>query len=156
MQSGPDSAWLDQLTINLSLVMEKYTGEKLISITTENKEAADLLNKQVFLILLMHDSYGSAAKYMKYLERISGDGKLKVGRLARIDTSQSIAAKVPDSIVNASSIELYESESDSDNVSWFNEDGPDYWARLLDLAAEVKEADEPPEEVTGKMDGKII
>ncbi len=156
IQSGPDSGWLEQLGINLNLVLEKYTGDSLLVVTTEDIEAVELLNKQVFLILVMHESYTSAAKYMKFIEKISADTGLKVGHLVRIDTSVRIAGKVPEPILNVSAIDLFESGEDLDQDAWLNEDAPAYWSRLLDLAAEVRVLTEPDADDTKKDSGNTI
>jgi len=135
--SGPDPGWIEKLGTNLNLVLKKYTGDSLITITAEYKEAADLLNKQVFLFIVMHESYSSATKYMKFLEKISADDDLKVGYLVRIDSSVRIAGKVPEPVVNASSIDLFESSKDQVEGTWLDDESQVYWSRLLDLAARV-------------------
>ena len=154
--SGPDTGWIEKLGTNLNLVLKKYTGDSLMTITAEYKEAADLLNKQVFLFIVMHESYSSSAKYMKFLEKISADDDLKVGYLVRIDSSVRIAGKVPEPVVNATSIDLFESSKEQVEGTWLDDESQVYWSRLLDLAAEVKAISESTVDKTEKSSGKNV
>ncbi|MFC2113664.1 hypothetical protein ACFLTA_10385 [Bacteroidota bacterium] len=155
-QSGPDSGWLERLGTNLNLVLKKYTGDSLLTMTAGDKEVSELLDKQVFLILVMHESYGSATKYMKFLEKISADGGKKVERLFRIDTSAKISGKVSDTVTNAFSVELFESGEEDVQDTWLDEDATFYWSRLLDLAAEVKALSQPAEDAAENKKGNVI
>ena len=108
--SGPDTVWLDQLIVNLDLVFRKYTGNGLKSITPESKDAAETLDRDVFLVLLMHQSYESAGKYLKFLEKAATESKGNIKQVIRIDTSSEIGDKIPELFSRAASVELYDTD----------------------------------------------
>ena len=138
VQSGPDPAWIEQLAVNLGLVLDKYTGESLLTVMPDSKNTDELFTKPVFLILLMHDSYASSGKFVKFLESVAEKGRDMIRHVSRIDTSGGAIVKIPDIFKAAPSVELSESSENTDQARWIGEDSNIYWSRLLDLAAEVK------------------
>ncbi len=140
IQSGPDAGWLEQLGANLDLILKKYAGkgQNLQTISSESKNAAELLSKPVFLIPVMHASYFSSGKYLKFLEKMLAENVNTIKHLVRIDTSAELPEKMPDPVAEATSIELFESQEGTDQSQYIGEDSPSYWSRLLDLAAEIK------------------
>jgi hypothetical protein len=156
LQSGPNLAWLEQFGANLDLVLKRYTDESLRIISPESKEAADLLAKPVFLILMMHMSYGSSGKLMKFLEKIAEENRDTIVKLLRVDTSPEIAEKTPELFANAPSIELFDSHEETNPSQWFGQEATVYWSRLLDLAAEVSSPVEPAADPAKGDAGNII
>lgn len=153
-QSGPDASWIENLATNLNLAISKYTGKELLHFTAGNKEAAKQVNESVFLILLMHESYSSSTEYMGLLKNVTGD--TKPGKIVRIDTSAQIAADLPGAIENAPGVELFDKQDEPSAAGWMGDDTPAYWSRLLDLAAEVKDTEQQPEEESGKTLGDMV
>jgi len=156
LQSGPDSAWLEQLGANLDLVLKKYTDEKLRIISPGSKEAADSLAGPVSLILLMHGSYGSSEEFIEFLDKTAEESRDNIGKLIRIDTSSEIAENTPELFTNAPSIELFDSSEDADESQWLGQEATVYWSRLLDLAAEVTTLNEPTTDPADKVAGNMI
>jgi len=156
LQSGPDSAWLEQLGTNLDLVLKKYTDEKLRIISAQSKEAADLLAGPVFLILLMHGSYVSSSEFIEFLDKAAEESRDNIVKLIRIDTSSEIAENTPELFANAPSIELFDSNEDQDESQWLGQEASVYWSRLLDLAAEVTSLTEPKTDPENKVAGNMI
>lgn len=158
LQSGPDAGWLDQLGVNLDLVLKKYAGEglSLQTISPDSKNTAELPGKPVLLIPVMHTSYAASGKYLKFLGKIVADSSVTIEHFIRIDTSADDNEEMPDSVVNAASIELFESPEDSDQSQWIGEDSPFYWSRLLDLVAEIKTLTGHVAEAGVKGPGNII
>jgi len=156
IQSGPDSVWLEQLGVNLDLVLKKYTDASLSIISPGSKEAADLLAGPVFLILIMHRSYGSSGDFIKFLDKTAEENRDNIGKILRIDTSSEIAEKTPELFANAPSIELFYSNEDTDESQWLGQEATVYWSRLLDLAAEVTTLIEPATDTADKVAGNMI
>lgn len=136
IHEGPDPVWFEQLESNLGMVLKKYTGESLQSLTPESKEAAEILAEPVFLISVMHGSYPASGKYIKFLEKLAEGGRDMIGHLIRLDTSAESEENTQDLLPDAASIGMYEIR-DGQSI-WIGEDSSAYWSRLLDLAAEVK------------------
>ncbi len=156
LQSGPDSAWMEKLGANLGLVLKKYTGETLQSLSPGSKQAGEAFDKPVFLMVVMHVSYSSSAKYMNFLKKAAADHGDRIVKLMRIDTSTAIAEKTPELYANAASVELFTSEEGSDQELWTDEDSDIYWSRLLDLAAEVKALSAPTVRKAVEGTGRMI
>jgi hypothetical protein len=138
LQSGPDQKWVEQLAFNMGLILEKYAGSSLHTLTPESKNQAEQLTSPVFLIQLMHDSYASSGKFVKFLEKVVELGGDLIRHISRIDTSAGIVVKIPDVFRSAASAELFEATGNNNEVRPIGEDSTLYWSRLLDLAAEVK------------------
>lgn len=156
LQSGPDSAWLEQLGANLDLVLKKYTDEKLRIISPGSKDAADLLAGPVFLILLMHGSYNSSGEFIQFLDKTAEENRNNIVKLLRIDTSPEIAEKTPELFANAASIELFGPNEDADKSQCLGQEDAVYWSRLLDLAAEVMTQIETTSDQAEKKEGNLI
>lgn len=136
VHGGPDQTWFEQLESNLELVLKKYTGKDLKSLTPESKEAQAILAEPVFLILIMHNSYPASGKYIKYLEKIAKDRGETIGHIIWLDTSSEGEEKIRNLFPGAASVVMHEVQDDQS--TWIGEGSGAYWSRLLDIAAEAR------------------
>jgi hypothetical protein len=147
LAKGPGSEWIEQLQSNLGLVLKKYSGSDLLSLSAADKVPVDLAGEQLCLITLMHESYSSSAKYLDFIKTVSTSVKGSNPIWIRLETSVREAEKLPEELLNAQTIRLV--DYDSGETGWIHEEAPQYWSRLLDLAAEVVAAESTDKEKGG-------
>ena len=134
-EEGPGQDWLSQLGSNLGMVLKRYAGTNLQSLTPESRNSAEALKNASVLVPLLSNAYPDGGKYASFLrEAFSAAAP---GSLILLITSPVNGSGHPGVPPDTPSVELYENVGGRVRLL---DEGETYWSRLLDLAAEIKSA----------------